>query len=306
MNEPLISIALCTYDGENYLAEQLESLIHQSYHNLEIIIIDDRSSDRTWEILKSFEAQDQRIKLIQNETNLGYVKNFEKAIYISEGQYVALCDQDDIWELDKVEILFNKVKGGLFIYHDSQLIDVNGHNLNRVSDIMNMYYGSNPLPFLFNNCISGHSCLFRNDFVEILKQNGGFNSRFYHDWWMAFLAANYGEIAYVDKPLVKYRQHSQSNTNILNLNEKKSTDVKHQDDNINWLRHCAKVPGKYQAFIKRIINLYEQQNLVASSKLMALLVMHVDELLFIKKKDFWSKLNYLRKVSFKKVSLDNT
>lgn len=299
-NDLMVSIALCTYNGEQYLAEQLESLVNQSYHNLEIVVTDDRSSDRTWEILKSFADRDQRITLIQNEKNLGYVKNFEKAIYLCKGQYIALCDQDDVWELNKIELLVNEIEDRLLIYHDSQLIDVNGVLLKRVSDLMNMYQGASPLPFLFNNCVSGHSCLISRKLADILKQNGGFDARFYHDWWMAFMAANYGQIAYVNKPLVRYRQHSESNTDILNVKEKKAAGVKYPDINMGWLQRCASVPGQHQEFIKRIIALYQQPDWMSSFKLMRLLSRHTDELLYFKKKDFWSKLNYLRKISFQK------
>ena len=299
-NDLLVSIALCTYNGEQYLAEQLESLVNQSYRNLEIVVNDDRSSDRTWEILKSFADRDQRITIVKNEKNLGYVKNFEKAIYSCKGQYVALCDQDDVWDLNKIELMVNESKGRLLIYHDSELIDANGIKLKRLSDLMNMYQGASPLPFLFNNCVSGHSCLISNRLVSIVKQNGGFDARFYHDWWMAFIAANYGEIAYINQTLVKYRQHSQSNTDILNVKEKMATGVKYPDINIKWLKHCASVQGQHQAFIKRIIDLYEQSNWIASFQLMRLLSEHTDELLYFKKKDFWSKLNYLRKISFQK------
>lgn len=304
MNEPLVSVALCTYNGEKFLAEQLESLINQSYRNLEIIITDDRSSDRTWEILNFFANRDQRVILIQNEKNLGYVKNFEKAIYLCKGQYITLCDQDDVWDTNKIKLLVDKVKDNLLIYHDSQLIDADGTPLKRLSDVMNLYYGSSPLPFLFNNCVSGHSCLFNQKLVKFLKESDGFDARFYHDWWLAFLAANYGEIAYLNQPLVKYRQHSQSNTDILNVKEVKLAGVKYSDINIEWLERCASVSGPYQSFIKRIIKLYRQSNWMGSYQLMIVLFKHAEDLLYLKRKGFWSKLNYLRKVSFQKRSID--
>ena len=78
---PLVSIALCTYNGERYLARQLDTLIEQDYPNLEIIITDDVSSDGTLEILKQYREKDSRIQFHQNAENLGFIKNFE--FYIS-------------------------------------------------------------------------------------------------------------------------------------------------------------------------------------------------------------------------------
>lgn len=300
MNNQLVSIALCTYNGERYLVEQLNSLINQTYSNLEIVITDDGSSDETLTILKNFADNDSRITLVQNEVNLGYVKNFEKAIYLCQGEYIALCDQDDIWELDKIEVLVKSIGASILVYHDSQLIDSQGNLLKRVSDLMNMYHGSSPLPFLFYNCLSGHSCMFKRELASILKSGGGFNPLFYHDWWLAFLAANYGSIAYVDKALVRYRQHSDSNTDILNVKEKKKKGAKYPDIVLKQLEQCAELQGKYKSLIEEIITLYRQSGWYSSLKLMMLLLKHTDELFYIKKKSFTSKLNYIRKLAFQK------
>jgi glycosyltransferase involved in cell wall biosynthesis len=291
---------MCTYNGEQYLIEQLESLINQTYENLEIIIFDDRSSDGTMDILKAFASRDTRLSVIQNEKNLGYVKNFEKAIYQCKGKYIALCDQDDVWELNKIERLVNAINDSLLIYHDSQLIDVKGNPLKKVSDLMNMYRGNSPLPFLFYNCISGHSCLFNNQLIPILKATGGFNPKLFHDWWIAFLAAYHGVIAYIDEPLVKYRQHSNSNTDILNVKEKKKNGVKYPDIALQQLEQCATIQGQYQSLIKRILFLYQQTNWYSSFQLMNLLFKHTDDIFYLKKKSFTSKLNYIRKLAFQK------
>ena len=96
----MISVAMTTYNGEQYIKEQLTSIIHQSRQVNEIIICDDCSKDHTPEIIQSFQNQykDINIKLYINEKNVGYRDNFKKAISLCSGDYIFISDQDDIWK----------------------------------------------------------------------------------------------------------------------------------------------------------------------------------------------------------------
>jgi glycosyltransferase involved in cell wall biosynthesis len=106
----MISIAMCTYNGERFIKEQLDSILNQTYKNFELIITDDDSSDKTITIIKEYIKQDKRIKLYQNNSNLGFIKNFEKAISLCSGDYIVLADQDDIWKVNKLEIFLEQIK----------------------------------------------------------------------------------------------------------------------------------------------------------------------------------------------------
>ena len=98
------SVALCTYNGEKYLAEQLDSILSQSIVVDEIVVCDDGSTDGTIRILDEFENKFPLVfKIFKNEKNLGYTKNFEKAISLCSGDLIFLCDQDDVWKNDKIE-----------------------------------------------------------------------------------------------------------------------------------------------------------------------------------------------------------
>src|SRR5690606_37507523 len=103
--EPLISIALCTFNGQEFLAEQLESILSKSYGHLEVIVGDDGSTDDAVDIVEKFAALDPRIKLYRNPEILDFKKNFERAIFLSSGDYIVTSDQDDIWETDKINLL---------------------------------------------------------------------------------------------------------------------------------------------------------------------------------------------------------
>src|SRR5580658_6052519 len=106
MDEPKkISVVLATYNGQKFLSQQLESLINQTYPNIEIIAIDDCSTDDTVNILNEFAQNYTYIKVIINDTNLGFIKNFEKGCSLSTGCLIAPCDQDDYWEADKLSLL---------------------------------------------------------------------------------------------------------------------------------------------------------------------------------------------------------
>ena len=103
----MISIAMATYNGEKYLREQIDSILNQTIQDFELIVCDDCSTDTTWNILQDYQSQDRRIKCYRNEENLGFKKNFEKAIGLCTGEYIALSDQDDIWLPEHLEKLVN-------------------------------------------------------------------------------------------------------------------------------------------------------------------------------------------------------
>jgi len=98
----MVSIALATYNGERFLKEQLDSILEQSYTDIEIIACDDCSTDSTPQILEDYQKKDSRLKVYFNEKNLGFKKNFEKCISLCDGDYIALSDQDDVWTKDHI------------------------------------------------------------------------------------------------------------------------------------------------------------------------------------------------------------
>lgn len=209
MQNNLVSIAMATYNGEKYLIQQLDSILTQTYKDLEIIICDDKSLDNTVEIIKEYQKTDSRIKFFPNEINLGFKKNFEKAISLCNGNYIALSDQDDIWEKDKIEILLNNIKDFDLIHSACSLIDENSLQIApkwlKEDDLKYSF-----TKFVFGNSVTGCTVLFKKsllkDFFPISK------GEYYHDWWLALLAIKGNGIIFFNEPLVKYRQHSIQDT----------------------------------------------------------------------------------------------
>lgn len=210
----LVSVAVCTYNGEKYLHEQLDSLLKQTYINLEIIVTDDRSTDRTMEILSSYATRDKRVKVFQNEINLGYVKNFSKAISLCTGDLIALADQDDIWKLSKIEKFIAEIGDNTLIYSDAILMDENGKSLNKqlIRPENNLISGHCNKAFLFNNCVSGNTLMFKKELLSYLLPIPDVSM---HDIWIAFVASSVGSIGYTDEAMTYYRRHNEQATQIL-------------------------------------------------------------------------------------------
>lgn len=210
----MISVALCTYNGEKYIYEQLESLFNQILSPDEIVICDDCSTDKTVKIIKDFFVNHKwngKLKLFINQTNLGFRKNFEKAIALCTGDIVFLCDQDDIWALNKIKTIigvFESQREAVLVFHDAEVVDENlkllypsfwklmQFDYMRFCETENTYLG-------YKNFIQGTACAFKKELFEYAKP---FPQEAYHDEWLALVAAQYGRIIPYPKCLLKYRQ----------------------------------------------------------------------------------------------------
>lgn len=123
---PRASICIATYNGAKYIREQIDSIIRQTKDNDEIIISDDGSIDETINILKSY--NDRRIKIFENKKEHGVIKNFENALRHAKGEFIFLCDQDDIWNLNKMDIILGYMRDYDLVVHNALLIDSVGQS----------------------------------------------------------------------------------------------------------------------------------------------------------------------------------
>jgi glycosyltransferase involved in cell wall biosynthesis len=210
---PLISVALSTYNGERFLPEQLESVLAQDYPRIEVVAVDDASTDGSFALLERYAARDARIRVCRNPTNVGYRRNFEIAVGLCHGDLIAPCDQDDVWLPTKLGILQRAMGEAPAAYCDSELVDEQGRSLGRrMSDRFVMRRVVDPAIFLFGSCISGHALLFRQ---SLLQRALPVPAGVYHDWWLGFVAGCSGPVEYVAEPLVRYRQHTRTVTDVL-------------------------------------------------------------------------------------------
>ena len=214
-----ISIALCTYNGEKYLKQQLDSYVKQTMHPYELIACDDASSDLTVNILEEFShTAPFPVRIFRNKNTLGLIKNFSQAASLCTGDYVAFSDHDDIWLSDRLEACFHMMRTAeytygadipLLVHSDLCLIDAENHvitpsgmRIRRMSHI-----DIDPLKtLLIRNFVSGCTSLCNRvlineslPFPDVLSN---------HDGWIALVAASRGKILYIPEPKVLYRQHA--------------------------------------------------------------------------------------------------
>ena len=206
-HQPLVSIVLCTYNGERFLKAQLDSILNQTYPNTEVIITDDASTDGTKSILEDYTAKDNRIKIFFNDTNIGLTGNYEKALQLTQGQYIAFSDQDDVWEVEKIEKLLSNLGDAMLVYCNSEYIDADGKLMNRkLTDYRNPFNGRNLFAMDEESgiWIAGHAQLFRR---ELLDTAFPFTPYINHDAWIAYIAMLKGTVKFIPDILVYYRQH---------------------------------------------------------------------------------------------------
>ena len=208
---------MTTYNGEKYLREQIDSILAQTINDFELIICDDCSTDSTWNILSSYSSIDPRIKIYRNEKNLGYMKNFEKAMGLCKGEYIALSDQDDIWMPNHLEVLKDLIGNKVMACGNSELIDSNGLSLNISLDKIDSFdyvpvdWKQNLMQIVFfRNPYRGAEMLIRKDFLRHILPFP--NGVWFHDTWIAVLSCLMGGCEYTTQILSKYRIHDDNFT----------------------------------------------------------------------------------------------
>lgn len=214
-----ISVALCTYNGADFLSDQLESIIAQSRPPDEIVVCDDGSTDETQTVLKQFAATSPVLMALHfNEKNLGSVKNFEKTISLCTGDVIALSDQDDVWGVDKLQLIedaFRKTPKAGMVFSDAEIVD---EKLNSLGKRMwnevgfdahqrKLVRSGRALEVLITGwTVTGATMAFRSEFRTLsLPIPDGI--AMIHDGWIALTVAAVAEVVMIEEPLIKYRQH---------------------------------------------------------------------------------------------------
>ncbi len=214
---------MATYNGARYLGEQLDSLLSQTVPFEELIICDDCSNDNTLEILERYAKNDHRIKIYVNEKNLGFNKNFQKAIGLCEGVYIALCDQDDIWLPNHLKVLSELLDSGAWLgVGGTKFIDVNGNSLSELTMAQTRNFlwtpdTTNIEVFKFAcgymNPFQGASMMIRKEFLNIALPLP--KSAYIYDVWFTLSASLLGVLGYNPEIISLWRRHGRNATNNL-------------------------------------------------------------------------------------------
>ncbi len=223
--KPTITIITSVYNGEEFLAETIDSILNQTFTDFEYLLYDNCSQDHTVDIIKAYAAIDSRIKLYVNEVNIGQYPNLNRAIEESSGKYIAVTDADDISYPDRLQIQYQLMESDSEIIMCGSCADyLENGTLKKPSS--RIEYTEEELRFAlpFRNPIAHSSFMFRS---KTLKKTGlryG-KQRFCADYGMILNALKYGRVVFTKDALIKYRisdqQMSQKFSNDLKTNESK-------------------------------------------------------------------------------------
>lgn len=214
-----IAIIMTTFNGENYVKAQIESILASTYQDFELYIFDDGSKDNTMSILRSFEKRfPDKVHVTQNEINLGVTQNFLHAVSRTVADYIMFSDQDDVWKPQKMSITLKRMRHmeaqlakemPLAVFTDAEVVD---QELNVIRNSFHCSSHLNPyktdLPhLLMENKLIGCTVMINAALRKILQSHPLPKQARYHDWWLALIAASMGKIGYVREGTLLYRQH---------------------------------------------------------------------------------------------------
>jgi glycosyltransferase involved in cell wall biosynthesis len=216
VSQPLVSIAMATWNGARYLRQQLATIYAQTWRNFEVVASDDASTDGTAAILAEY-AESRGLRYSINPARLGLVQNFARAVSLCRGELIALADQDDLWKPHKIQALVDNLGEFTLIYCSPlEMLSTAGSVVidtatRQVADFARRRGTGTPTRCLLaENWVVSHTLLFRQELVRHALPIPPHQP--YHDGWLALVASTLGGIKYLDEHLQTYRQHPESFT----------------------------------------------------------------------------------------------
>jgi glycosyltransferase involved in cell wall biosynthesis len=224
MSKPNVDILLATYNGADFLGEQLDSLLRQTCRDWQLLIRDDGSEDRTLTIIESYIASrpGQIYLLKDNHRALGAAGNFAKLIKYSQAEYTLFCDQDDVWLKEKLELSLKRIQEleaahgkatPLLVHTDLKVVD---KNLTTLANSFWQHQNLDPSTgkqwnrLLVQNVVTGCTTIINRALREVAMPIPG--AAIMHDWWLALVASLLGRVEFIDQPTILYRQHGHNDT----------------------------------------------------------------------------------------------
>ncbi len=274
----MISIAMATYNGGRYIREQLDSILSQTVRDFELVVSDDCSADDTWDILEEYAGRDGRIRLYRNGENVGFKRNFERAISLCEGDYVALSDQDDIWLPNHLELLLDRMDGKMIACGNAELVDSRGHPMNLTLDAQESldYVPDDDLKkaysvIFYRNPYQGASMLLKREFLDKALPIPDESPS--HDVWFSCLGCFYGGISHFSDVITLYRRHGY---NLTGKKEKRNLKLRsfigHMLRSQSWsnriyiidniMERLPDLPPEQRAFLENARKMFGRKNTI--------------------------------------------
>ena len=211
--EEKVDILLATFKPNiDYLKQQIDSILNQTHKKFSLHISDDFSNDKeVIEVLDNYEKKDDRIIIYKQEKNLGFIKNFEFLLEKSTSKYILFCDQDDVWDSNKIEESLKKIKE-----NDVDLVYCNARHINEKNETIHPNYfkyknmplvkGQNKILGISRYLGIGCSQIFTSEVKQ--KMLPFKDSVMAHDWLASFIANEGKGVGYIEEPLFSYRLHT--------------------------------------------------------------------------------------------------
>ena len=209
---PSVAVVLSVYNGQEYLGQQLDSILHQTWKDFTLYIRDDGSTDSSPDILAEYSLKDSRIRLIKTpKGNLGLTPSLKILLHYAQEQIIFFADQDDQWLTHKMQLMINRaplkdIQDPWVIYSDLEITD---RNLKTKHPSFWKLAGINPEKTSFRhiirrNCVTGCACAINRKMLDLVQD---MPDNALHDWWLASTAALQGRLIPLKTPLIRYRQH---------------------------------------------------------------------------------------------------
>lgn len=299
-----IAILMATYNGEKFIAEQIESIIEQSFKDWELFIHDDGSSDNTACIINRYANEyPNKIHIISGESNGSAKKNFFYLMSVVEAKYIMFADQDDYWDNRKIEITYQKMKDTekgkvsvpVLVFSDLMVVD---SKLNVINDKMSRYQNLNMQNISFNkliiqNIVTGCTVMINREcLIKSRVQKTECDYIIMHDWWCALVASYFGKIGYIDESLILYRQHG-----INSVGAKKVKSLKYIIEKLRSISSIKTSITDTQIQIKYFMKIFNIRDSVLYSYINLNDFNHLKKILFLIKNNIL-KSGFLRNIGF--------
>lgn len=223
-----IAILMATYNGAEFIGEQIDSIINQSAQNWELFIHDDGSTDQTKHLLNIYANKyPQKIHVLYGKSTGNAKKNFFYLMENVDANYIMFADQDDFWDKDKVKITYKKmlalekeeINVPVLVFADLEVVD---RDLKTISPKMSKYQGLKMENTNFNylmaqNIVTGCTVMINQKCKALSLVCRKRDNVIMHDWWCALVASYFGKIGYIDKTLILYRQHGVNSVGAKNI-----------------------------------------------------------------------------------------
>ena len=202
---PKVVVLMSTYNGEKYLRHQIDTILNQTWENLELFVRDDGSKDSTLDILEEYSTKYPNVTYVKGE-NVGSNQSFLESLKIApDADYYSLADQDDDWMPEKIAHAVGKIQSGNYMIYCGNKRQVD----NDLQPLPNQTYSTHRPAFqnaVIENICTGCTMLITKELRDLVKDKLP-KHPIYHDWWLYLVGTYYGDVYFDTEPFINYRQH---------------------------------------------------------------------------------------------------